>query len=259
MHHIARRISILPILAVLVGALPARAHDAGPPIMKTALGKRFNVEVYFEKYQRDIEQEFASGTDTAEQEEDRLLARLTFAPADFASLYLEGGATDSKDSEGEAPLFGGGVRLRAYSTPAVQVDVFGSVTYVDGIEYHVDGFVEPETAGSFTVDHPDLDQTESYYEYEGGILLSHVFQAGPKWTVTPYGGFLFSVLDGDEEYDLTPHVPIPPFTIEGDLKENGNFILAAGLLGTLNKTFGLRLEGRFVDEQSVSAGVSYFF
>ena len=69
---------------------------------------------------------------------------------------------------------------------------------------------------------------------------------------------MVSKLDGDEDYELKYHDGTT-LSESGDIKDDGVFSIFAGLGLTMDKTFGVRLEGRFVNQTSFSAGLMYFF
>jgi hypothetical protein len=248
------------LLALLAAfSVSSLATDVGMPLFSTTVGKSASLEVYYERFNRDIEQVYLSGTDTGEQEEDRFLARVSFHPGTKASLYLEAGATESEDSEGAVPIFGAGLKVKVYDRPALQVSAFASGTYIDEIEYKQDGYVDYDVPGYTYVDYPDYEQKESYVEINGGLIISRDIAMDEATHCIPYGGFMVSMLDGDEDYKLTYHVDEPAREYSGDIQDDGLFALIAGLGVTLDNVWAIRFEGRFVNQESFSAGLSYMF
>ncbi len=247
-------------VAVLGGAFSSvHATDVGMPLYSSAIGKSGNVEVYYEQYKRDIEQDYLSGTDSGEQEESRVIARLNYHASTRASLYAEIGSTDSDGSEGNALLLGAGLKIKVYDSDALNVNAFASATYIPEIEYKHDGYVDYTEPGYEWVDYPDLVQKETYFEINGGLAVSKFIQLDEKTTCTPYGGFMVSVLNGDEDYELKYHIQERTEESTGDLKDDGAFSMFAGISLTLDSTWGIRFEGRFINQSSFSAGLMYFF
>ena len=236
------------------------ATDVGMPLYSSAIEKSVNVEVYYEQYKRDIEQDSSSGnTYTGEQEESRVIARVNYHASSRASLYAEIGATDSDGSEGQALLLGAGLKIKVYDSEALNVNAFASATYIPEIEYKHDGYVDYTEPGYEWVDYPDRVQKETYFEINGGLAVSKFLQLDEKTTCTPYAGFMVSVLNGDEDYELKYHVQERTEERTGDLKDDGAFSMFAGLGLTLDDTWGIRFEGRFINQSSFSAGLMYFF
>jgi len=253
-----RTIAVLGL--TLSATLPAVwATDVGMPLDSSAIGKNANVEFYYELYNRNIKQDFSGGTDTGKQEENRFIARINYYASSRAALYAEIGATDSDQSEGAVPLFGAGLKIKVYDSSALNVNAFASATYINEIQYKHDGYVDYNEPGYVYVDHPDFSQKESYFEINGGLIISKLIQLDEKTTCTPYGGFMVSKLDGDEDYEFTYHVQKRTEKESGDLKDDGLLSLFAGLGLTLGNTWGMRFEGRFVNQTSFSVGLSYLF
>lgn len=242
------------VMGIIAGAVAssAWATDVGMPTYSTDIGKNANLEVYYEKYERDIEMTGPDETTTGKQEENRFMARINYNASTRASLHAEVGATDSDQSDGAVPIFGVGLKIKAYDSEALDLTVFASGSYVTEIEYSEDGYVD------YYVDVPDYSQKESYFEINGGLAISRLVQLDEKTTCTPYGGFMVSKLDGDEDYELKYHDGTT-LSESGDIKDDGVFSIFAGLGLTMDKTFGVRLEGRFVNQTSFSAGLMYFF
>jgi hypothetical protein len=124
------------VAVAVIGTAFSSVHatDVGMPLYSSAIGKSGNVEVYYEQYKRDIEQDGSSGNKfTGEQEESRVIARLNYHASSRASLYAEIGSTDSDGSEGQALLLGAGLKIKVYDSEALNVNAFASATYVPEI------------------------------------------------------------------------------------------------------------------------------
>ncbi|HMO41481.1 MAG TPA: hypothetical protein PKE26_15715 [Kiritimatiellia bacterium] len=234
----------------------SQGADVGAPLYLNTIGKSGSVEVYYEKYKRDIEQQGSDGNlYLGEQQEDRVIARLNYHASTRASLYVEAGATDSDGSDGSAALVGGGLKLSLHDSQAFGVSLFAAITYVPEIEYKRDGFIDYANQ----LEYPSSLQTESYYEFSGGLILSKTFQMDEKSIITPYAGVMLSRLDGDEDYEFTYPASGRNIRTTGTLEDEDPFSAFAGLSLVMNSTFGIRVEGRFVNQTSVSAGLSLFF
>lgn len=230
--------------------------DVGAPLYLNTIGKSGNIEVYYEKFKRDIEQQGSDGNlYTSEQQEDRVIARLNYNASTRASLYIEAGATDSDGSDGAAALIGGGLKLSVHDSPAFGVSLFASITYVPEIKYKQDGFIDYANQ----LEYPSSLQTETYYEFSGGLILSKTFQLDDKSLITLYAGVMLSRLDGDEDYEFTYPASRRNIRTTGTLEDEDPFSAFGGLSLVLNSTVGIRVEGRFVNQTSVSAGLSLFF
>jgi hypothetical protein len=75
-------------------------------------------------------------------------------------------------------------------------------------------------------------------------------------TLTPYGGAIISILRGDEDFET--QFPSAGLTFQGDatFKEDGMVSLFAGFVIKASKRVGIRIEGRFVNQTSLSAALS---
>lgn len=240
-------------------AATAQATDVGLPLHSTATGDAGNMEFYFERFHRDIRQEFIDGPANARQKEDRVIERINIHAGSRAALFAELGATRSDQAEHTVPLLGAGLALRLYEGPALNVNAFASGTYIHGIEYRQGGYVTYSEPGYIWAEYPTVEQEETYYELNGGLTASRIFQLSRKIHWTPYAGLMLSELDGREEYKVTYRVNARTETQRGDLQGDGALCLLGGFGLTFGKDWCLRLEGRFVNQASVSAGLVYFF
>ena len=251
--------TIVAVTVIGTACSSVHATDVGMPLYSSAIGKKGNAEVYYEQYKRDVKQDGDLGPSTGEQEESRIIARLNYHASPSASLYAEVGLTDSDQSEGNVPLFGAGLKIKVYDKEVLQVNAFASITYVPEIEYKSDGYVDYTQYGYEWVDTPDFIQKESYMEINGGLAISKFIQLDESTTLTPYGGFMLSKLDGDEDFEFKYHVQERTEKANGEIEDDGIFSLFAGLGLTLDDTWGIRFEGRFINQSSFSAGLMYFF
>jgi hypothetical protein len=229
------------------------ATDVGMPTYSTDLGKNANLEFYYEKFDRKVKGNIGDVTlSNTQQEENRFMARFNYNASTRASMHAEVGATDSEGSDGAVPIYGAGLKVKAYDSKALQLSVFAAGTYVSGIEYSEEG------SEDYYYEYPSSVQEESYLEINGGLAISRLLQLDEKTTCTPYGGFMVSKLDGSEDVNGSFRDG-ETISLSGDIKDDGLFSIFAGLGLTMDKTFGIRLEGRFVNQTSFSAGFTYFF
>jgi hypothetical protein len=241
-----RRSIAAAVLVAVIGTVSARATDVGMPVYRGDIQKNATLEIYYEKFNRDIEQDFAGETETGEQEENRFIARATYHASDRASLYGELGVTDSDESEGPVPIVGAGLKVELYNAEAIQLGAFASAQYVHDIEYEADLGIA------------DFKQTENYFEVNGGIIISRFTKLDETTGFVPYGGFMVSMLDGDEDYELV-YADGSSERESGDLQDDGMFSIFAGAALTMNDRVGVRLEGRFINQTSFTAGFTYSF
>jgi hypothetical protein len=259
MRKKSRRLCIIQVALLALAAARSRATDVGMPLHSEATGGGGNLEFYFEQFRRDIRQDFVDGPDTAKQKESRIIERINVHAGSRAAVYAEIGATRSDQAEHVVPLFGAGLAVRLHESPALGVNAFASGTYIHGIEYRQSGYVTYSEPGYVWAEYPDLDQRESYFEYNAGLTLSRLFRPNAKVICTPYAGLMLSGIDGTEEYHLTYHVNARTETRSGNLRGDGAISPFGGLGLTFSKDWCIRIEGRFVNQTSLSAGLVYFF
>ncbi|MBU1735319.1 MAG: hypothetical protein KKC28_14425 [Verrucomicrobia bacterium] len=239
-----RYIIAIALLGVLVGALPsAWATDVGMPIYRGDIQKNVSLEAYYEKFKRDVEQD---GVDGLEQKENRFIARATYFAGDRASLYGEIGATHSDEAEGTAPIMGFGLKLALYNAEMIQIGAFASAQYIHEIKYETD------------LEVGEFNQTENYFEINGGIVVSRFMKLGETMGFVPYAGVMASRLDGNQDYE-TVNADGSSESESGYIKDDGLFSIFAGAGLIINDRVGARLEGRFINQTSFTAGLTYLF
>lgn len=242
------------ISAVVCTASTAWASDVGLPLYADDNNaSRANIEVYYSDISRDARQLYDIGGETGvEQEEERIIVRLNYALTSRAALYAEIGATNSYTSDGNEPLFGAGLRVKIYDGDFFVLTGVASGTYIPKIEYH-DEWQEDDGR------HVKWFQEESYSELSGGLIISQEIALSGDIIWTPYGGFMGSKIYGDEDYTLFYYQEEKVKEADGYLEEDSPFFLFAGLRLALNNTWGIRLEGRFINRTSFSGGLTYSF
>lgn len=259
------------VLLVLAGAGCAAAMDVGLPGAMPGGGK-MSLEVFYEDLGRDIRQDCIDRPVPGEptlmheeklrQEEKRFMARFGYALRPGLALRGLLGFTRSEDAENDAPVFGLGVDYLAWSWKGIDATLFAAWQSVTQIKYDDEFLLEPipDSPGQ-NREWPEGTQKEKYNEFSAGALVSMDLQIQPRLAMRPYAGIQLSKLDGDEEYDHTPVVnpPLGREQFSGDIQDDGVLSLFAGAGLFWDNRFGLRLEGRFVNQKSFSAGLLYVF
>ncbi len=254
MLHYRPQIAATTFLMLLAGTV--HALDAGLPFFRPDMDASVTVDVYSEAMDRDIEQEFAftEGTFKATQEENRAIARITGYPSDRLSLHASIGITDAEESESVAPLVGGGVNFCITQPNTLRLDVFIAGYYVDEIDYERSGALTQtaEIAGAL--------RSESYYEIGGGLRLSAPMKLKTNNRLVPYAGVTLSTMQADGEERIR-------FVSSGlgerddsvDFEDDSPVSVFAGLALLVRNNFGARLEGRFIDQTTIAAGIFFSF
>ena len=238
---------IVVFVISLIWSVDIYALDVGSSIYSRVFEGKTSMEVFYESYERKIEMP-QEGVDISEndQKEDRVVARLNMAGTEKVIIHLDLGLTDSDESKGYEPLFGGGFIIRAYSN-SINVDVFGSGYYVPEIKYEDSGY---DSKGRYF----EYSQEENYFEIGGGIALSKEFELDRQFSLIPYGGIFISILEGDEDYEYN-WPGLGKEVTDGEITNEGLLNLFLGVGVQIGHNWGIRVEGRFVEESSVSAGV----
>lgn len=265
-------IGLVAVAGVLLFAGGAWAIDVGAPGLVPQKAGTFNVEVFYESYERDISQDVprqlqwgvppALVNDNFQQEENRYVARVSYAATDQLMFRVDLGMSDPEAATDNVPIFGAGVSYLALKDSLVDVTLFASGHYVSGIKYDNEAEVTQWQDGAVTQtwESPKGTQDESYLELAGGVLVSKNLQVVEAFMLQPYAGVQLSMLRGDEEYDQTfQTLPFGRQQFEGDIEEDGIFAVVAGLRACFNERMGLRFEGRFINQTSYSIGAFYAF
>ena len=128
----------------------------------------------------------------------------------------------------------------------------GSGYYIPDIEYKHSGL-------DIDLDYYEYTQKESYYEIGGGMAISKVIELDEQNKLIPYGGVIVSILKGDEDYKVVyPDLGVT-LTDTGDLENDGVLSLFVGMAYQFHTNWAARLEGRFLEESSISAGILFSF
>jgi hypothetical protein len=249
-----------PFIAVLIAiaSLPVAAADVGLPFSAAENEKPRSAEIYFEHLSRNVSQDYVGGTANGEQDENRYIARVEFRVGPRTSLSAEAGATDSDAAQNTAPLIGAGVRYSLCDNETLRANLFASGKYVSDINYKTAGNLATNQSGD-SVEHPFIDQTESYFEFAAGAAIARDEKISSKITCTPYGGLMLSKLRGNEDYKLTYRIDPRNDSQTGHIRDSGSVSIFAGIAFAFSNTWGVRIETRVLNQSSYSAGLTYFF
>lgn len=259
-------------LLVLASAINTVAMDIGLPGPLPG-GSKLSLELFYEDFERDIRQEvsqpWAPGTlhgrelvaQNLIQEETRYFARLTYALRRELALQALVGFTHSETADNDSPVLGLGLQYLVWSGHGFDTTLFAAGQLVNEIRYKHNFYYGPNPPYPNDWEWPEGTQKEDYYELSAGATVSRDFQLHPRLTVRPYAGLQLTKLDGDEKYDHTWAIvePLGREVQEGYIKDDGVLTLFGGAGLFWDNQFGLRLEGRFVNQTSFSAGLFYFF
>ncbi len=247
--------------ALLMAATTCPAVDIGAPIYRADFGSGITLDLTYQSLKRDIEQEtaFTDHTWTGEQEEKHYIAAILFPLNDRISGKLEAGLADSNGSEDIAPLFGAVLQAALYEVDGLCFNVFAAGRYVSGIEYRTEGVYFTE--GGIITEYPEVTREEEYFELGGGLTLSKTISTGSKTKITPYGGLLLSLIDGSGEETFRRYIVQPGTATDDsvDFEAENPFSIVGGISALFASNIGLRIEGRFVNQTSVSAGAYFIF
>lgn len=261
------KILLCLIFSTLVGITStASAMDVG---ILAPMDKTFRTEVYYEAFERDIEQDhsFGSGTFTGLQEEERVVARFTFTPQRFWGLSLEIGGTDSEYSEDVAPMFGAGGHIVLLERGGFYTSAFARATWITGIEYR-DHYEYTNGDDYLRI---SWDRDEAYLEYALGLQFGHVWQPCSSTRVTGYAGVMANFIDDTESEDRDSGTYFNSASMSEpqtyavkdssvDVEETHVAQMFAGVeVALLPVDAGIRVEGRFYDRTSLSASLFWNF
>ena len=260
----------LVILLVMSTHL-AYAADIGAPITKADVNGVVRTELIYEKYDRKVELSSVNVTETStiggtttytvegetgKQEEKRIILRLLVPVGENMIIFGDIGKTDSKDSAEARPFGGLGLKYLGYNKDNTRIGFFIQGHYVSEIEYNwqdVDPIYGP---GTWT-------QQESYYEISTGLNVAKTFLLDNKTQLVPYAGAMISILNGEEEFNVcygcNTFGPALKITGSGELKDDGIFSVFAGADLKFRSNFGFHMEGRFINQSSLSASLFMSF
>ncbi len=223
----------LALLAGLV-ATPVHAVDLGDPIYQKDLKGAFRAEVVLEDFNRDVKLDSRHwyGSDSHGMDLGLYMARVTFPVNNDAAFYLDAGLVNDDDADSTPLTLGLGGRIKIYDQRPIKLSVVGNAHWVPSYDLDLPG-----------------KPSNSFYELGAGLLVSGEFATDRRFTLVPYGGLALSVLKGHidgDGYNTSYH-------------EKSIAVGTLGVSGIINKTFTVRLEGRFIGDSSLSASFGMAF
>jgi len=103
----------------------------------------------------------------------------------------------------------------------------------------------------------NLEGEKDYYELGAGMLVSGTARIDRQAKLIPYGGLMVSMLRGSG--DIEAHDLGYVFDGSLDIDEDQPVVAVAGIAFVLQQNITLRLEGRFIGDSSISAGIGVAF
>lgn len=268
------RAAVAGTVGILCMIQVAGAMDVGNSVAVTT-GKTAGVEVFYEKYKRDVTQDIPGTDDTfsGEQDENRIIARLKYSGIPTTLLTFDIGMTESKGSEGYVPMFGVGVSKDVYSQNDLTLSLFAKATYVSEIEYKDSESYYGSDYYLTYVETYEYKRTETYWEYGGGFQLSILWRLQGGAQLNTYGGVLASFINSDGEESVeyygaarghfTGNLYLDSDSAQEsgvDFKEDKPVGVFLGIaLGLPNSPFSIRAETRLIDQTSFSLGAGMAF
>jgi len=249
----------LVILAAVLWPFGARAIDPGPAFGGSH--DRRLLEVRHEQYRRDIEQRISGSSDTfvGRQTEDRWLLRGGYEVTSGLRLWLEGGGTDSRESDDFAPMVGGGLVWTATVHEPTRIELFAGLQYADEITYSRPG----EIVGDGRVIAAQ-ERVESILEYGAGMRVVVDFPMA-AWRISPSLGLFATAIDasGSEatRFDLAPPDRRPTDRVDRrvPLEEDGLPGVSFGITAHAPRGFFLRADSRLINREIVTLGAGFIF
>jgi hypothetical protein len=246
-----KQICILFLIISLVQQ--ARAFDVGLPGAGETPAGPYALELVVEQFDREIHQEIRGfdGTFFGDQTEDRIYAHFGYRFNSAWSLQLKTGMSDSTSSEDPALLLGATTMWSNPFAHGARAHVYIGAQWVDGITYKTPA----SSVGGVRL--AAESRKEEHLEGTIGFLVSKDFTLNPTWGLTPYLGMQLSVFrgKGEESFFLSSAPDVATQRESGlDFEEDGQLGSTLGLRVDAPADWYFRIEGRIIDQQSVSAG-----
>lgn len=258
------RIALLALLPL--AAEEAIAFDVGDPTFPTLAEPSTRFEIIYESMSRDVwmgidrprlqtspggpiaiatsEPARIDGTEEA----DLLTARWVHHPISYFSAQFDLGLAGDSSGDDTQFVIGGAIR-----TLLTESGPFQLVSHIDA--HFVPQFQTYDTGTSVTrgafVSHGDYDA----YEYGAALLASMTSTTDNGYVTTVYGGPRLSVYRG-EMRSFADFANGDRMWIDGIVKQASPFGVVIGTRFHWGETWSARVEGRLVEEQSLSVGLS---
>jgi len=250
---------VFGLLAMMV-SVPQHVHalDVGAPMYQKDVKGDLGLELIVERFDRDVETELEFDDDASlldEKDTDGIdqtavMARLHLPLSSQASLFVDVGVIDDDDADDTPFAVGAGAQFKVYDERDLRVNFVAEGHWVPSYD-----FSEHRTSPrniSYT-----LKGDKDYYELGAGLLVSGNARIDRQARLIPYGGIMVSMLRGSG--DIEAHDLGYVFDGSLDIKEDQPVVAVAGLAFVLQKNITLRLEGRFIGDSSISAGMGVAF
>ena len=224
-----------------LAAVGATANDAGDLVFPSDYPYRARAELLYENVQRGLEVTSESPGVKADLKADVFAVRLQTEVGPYARLDFDVGAMSA--GSGSHKLMGGvGLRYLALTRDPWRAGAFGQVRYAPGLSDRLD-------LGERGAARVKYDLVEA----DAGFLVAYRLSLGPDFAIVPYAGPVVSILrlSGDESTGEGRE----RFRAEEDRLFGG--VLGLGL--EFQGGNGLRFEGRYFDDLSVSVAASLVF
>jgi len=255
------------MVMIMVGVTgPARAFDVDAPAFGSDVGERIQVSFIVDHVDRDIELEpdtfITTGpagtipTDLPEADaefEGTFFGLRASAPlGEKVVVFADASIADVEDSDDAAFLIGGGARLEAYRRGPFHLALFGAGRYIPELDFDSRTF-------DVVLGNVDISEENEFYEINGGVLAAYEWELDGEASLLPYVGGMVSIFRGDSDVTFDFEDVAVTSTGGGDIEEESLANVIVGLAFRFAEAAGFRVEGRFIDQTSVSGGVFFGF
>lgn len=247
-------------LAALLACIPLNSHalDIGAPLYEKDAKGDLRLEMVVERFDRDVETELAFDRDASlldESYEDGMdqtvfMGRLYLPLSPEGVLFVDAGVIDDDTADDTPLVVGLGAQIRIYDERAIRVNFVAEGHWVPSYDFS-EHRTSPRNV-SYT-----LEGDKDYYELGAGLLVSGRADIDRQARLIPYGGIMLSMLKGSG--DIEAHDIGYVFDGSLDMEEDQPVVAVAGVALLLQRSICLRLEGRFIGDSSISAGIGVAF
>jgi hypothetical protein len=250
---------VIGLVAMIVSVpLNLPAMDIGAPIYQKDVKGDFRLELIVEGFDREVETELAfdndasllDGSYTDEMDQNVFMARFYLPLSSQGTLFIDAGVIDDDSADDTPFTVGVGAQVKVYQERALRINLVAEGHWVPSYD-----FSEHRTSPHdirYT-----LEGDKDYYELGAGLLVSGSAAIGRQAKLIPYGGLMISMLEGSG--DIEAHDIGYVFDGSLDLEEDRPVVAVAGVTLILQRSITLRLEGRFIGDGSISAGIGLAF
>jgi len=247
-------------LATLLAYMPLDLHalDIGAPLYEKDTKGDLRLEMVVERFDRDVETELAFDRDASlldEAYDDGMdqtvfMGRLHLPISTEGVLFVDFGIVDDDTADDTPFVVGLGAQLRIYDEGTLRVNFVAEGHWVPSYDFS-EHRTSPRNV-SYT-----LKGDKDYYELGAGLLVSGRADINRQARLIPYGGIMLSMLKGSG--DIEAHGIGYVFDGSLDMEEDQPVVAVAGVALMLQRSITLRLEGRFIGDSSISAGIGVAF